>query len=54
MGAAYTLDIIHQPGTIHTGSSGHRASYEIIIKYDRLDDKASNMLLVPGVKDFDN
>jgi len=51
MGAAYALDIIHQP-KIHTGSSRHRASYEIIIKYDRLDVKASDMLLMPGIEDF--
>jgi hypothetical protein len=37
---------------IRTGSSRHRASYEIIIKYDRLDVKASDMLLMPGVEDF--
>jgi hypothetical protein len=52
MGAAYALDIIHQPGMVNAGSSRHRASYEIIIKYDRLDVKASDMLLMPGVEDF--
>lgn len=52
IGAAYALDIIHQPGMIHTGSSRHRASYEIIIKYDRLDAKANDMPLMPSFEDF--
>jgi hypothetical protein len=50
--AAYALDITHQPDMTHAGGSWHRASYEIIIKYDRLDAKASDMLLMPGVEDF--
>ena len=49
---AYAFDIIHQPGMIHTGSSRHRASHEIIIKSDRLDVKASDMLLTSGAEDF--
>jgi hypothetical protein len=49
---AYAFDIIHQPGIIHTGSSRHRASYEIVIKSDRLDVKASDMLLTSDADDF--
>jgi hypothetical protein len=37
IGAAYALDIIHQPDMIHTGNSLHRVSYETIFKSDRLD-----------------
>lgn len=49
--ALYALKIIHNLGLIHTGISQYRASYRIISKFDCLDVKPSDMLLVPGVED---
>jgi hypothetical protein len=50
--ATYAFDTIYQPGMIHTGSSRRCVSYETIIKSDRLDLKASDVLLMPRVEDF--
>src|ERR1700747_1236724 len=44
--------MIPQPGIIRTGSSRHCVSYEMVIKSDRLDVKASDMILMPGAEDL--
>jgi hypothetical protein len=49
--ALHALQLIHELGLIHTGMSRYLTSHEVIFKYNRLDVKASDMLLLPGIED---